>query len=123
MTTRVLIADDDADFRLTLKSALELAGYAVDITANGEQALAIQRVTPADILITDIFMPDRDDLEPIDVFRREFPRTKIIAMSGGSQLAKRGDYLTSAALIGIEATLQKPFKIELLLSRLRSLQG
>ena len=123
MTTRVLIADDDADFRLTLKSALELAGYAVDITANGEQALAIQRVTPADILITDIFMPERDGFETIDVFRREFPRTKIIAMSGGSQLAKRGDYLASAALIGIEATLQKPFKIELLLSRLRSLQG
>ena len=54
---------------------------------------------------------------------REFPRTKIIAMSGGSQLVKFGNYLSSAALIGVAATFQKPFKVEALLHALHALKS
>lgn len=118
--TKVLIADDDADLRLTLKLAIELAGYAVELAANGQQALALQRECHADFLITDIFMPDGDGFEAIDWFRREFPQTRIIVISGAGKLARR-EYLSTAALIGVDATLQKPFEIETLLATLRSL--
>ena len=106
----IVVVDDDADQRLTLKLALELAGYGVRDAANGAQALALQRERASPLLITDIFMPESDGFEVIAAFRREFPATKIIAVSGGGQVAK-ADYLASAKLMGVEATLQKPFDI------------
>ena len=120
MAKLVLVVDDDADMRLTLKLALELAGYRVVEAANGREAIERQRAAPADIVITDIFMPDSDGFEAIDGLRRQFPATKVIVMSGGAQLTRR-DYLPDAELIGADATLQKPFDIEKLLKTLESL--
>ncbi len=120
MTKRVLVVDDDADMRLTLKLALELAGYGVEVAANGREALERQKSSPAEVMITDIFMPDADGFEAIDAFRKHFPKTKIVVVSGGAQFSKR-DYLPDAALIGADATLQKPFEIDTLLETLRSL--
>jgi len=116
---RLLVVDDDADMRLTLKLSLELAGYAVEVAANGREALEVQRMRPANVLITDIFMPDADGFEAIDSFRSEFPHTRVV-VSGGAQFSKR-NYLPDAALIGVDATLQKPFEIEALLETLKSL--
>ena len=121
MSQRLLVVDDDADMRLTLKLALEIAGYAVSVASNAREALALQRREPADVLITDIFMPDADGFEAIDSFRSEFPRTKIVVVSGGAQFTKR-DYLPDAELMGVDATLQKPFEIDTLLALLRSLK-
>jgi DNA-binding NtrC family response regulator len=120
MTKRVLVVDDDADMRLTLKLALELAGYTVNVAANGREALEVQRREPAQVLITDIFMPDSDGFEAIDAFRREFPGTKIVVVSGGAQFTKR-DYLPDAELMGVDATLQKPFDVDTLLALLNRL--
>lgn len=120
MSRRLLVVDDNADMRLTLKLALELEGYAVDVAANAREALASQRAQPADVLITDIFMPDADGFEAIDAFRHEFPKTRIVVVSGGAQFTKR-DYLPDAELIGVDATLQKPFEIDTLLGLLKSL--
>ena len=120
MTKRLLVVDDDADMRLTLKLALELAGYGVEVAANGKEALEAQRRQPADVLITDIFMPDADGFEAIDAFRRQFPHTKIVVVSGGAQFSKK-DYLPDAELIGVDATLQKPFDVDALLGVLRTL--
>ena len=116
----ILIADDDKSLRSALKLALEANGYQVRIAANGDEALALQRKTPADVLITDIFMPESDGFEAIDAFRKAFPATKIIAMSGDAKRAKH-EYLSAAALIGVDATLKKPFQVGTLLLTLRSL--
>ena len=122
MIKRILFVDDEADLRTTMQSALEIAGYAVEVAASGQEALAIQRIRPAEVLITDIFMPDSDGFEAIDGFRREFPGTKLVIISGGAQFA-RGDYLSAARLMGVDATLQKPVEVEALLSLLRTLAG
>ena len=116
----VLIADDDARLRQALKLALEAAGYRVRVAADGEEALSLQREEPAHVLVTDIFMPDSDGFEAIDGFRRSFPATRIIAMSGDAKRAKL-EYLPVAALIGVDATLKKPFETQELLQALRSL--
>ncbi|HEY3073571.1 MAG TPA: response regulator [Burkholderiales bacterium] len=118
----ILLVEDDADQRLALKLALELAGYSVREAAHGGEALALQRERASPVLITDIFMPESDGFEAIAAFRREFPETKIIAVSGGGQRAKQ-DYLASAKLMGVDATLQKPFDIEALLDTLRALNA
>jgi CheY-like chemotaxis protein len=118
---RLLIVDDDADMRLSLKLALEMAGYSAELAADGHEALAIQRQRPADVLITDIFMPESDGFEVIDAVRREFPQTKIVVISGGAKLAKR-QYLLDAALMDVDAILPKPFDVEALLETLDSIQ-
>lgn len=116
----LLVADDDPGLRQSLKLALEAAGYRVRVAAHGGEAFSLQNENPADILITDIFMPENDGFEAIDRFRKTFPETKIVAMSGDAKRAKL-EYLPVAALIGVDATLRKPFKTEELLQTLRSL--
>ena len=119
---KLLIVDDDADMRLSLKLALEIAGYTAEVAANGREALAIQQQRPADILITDIFMPETDGFEVIDAVRRAFPQTKIVVVSGGARLAKR-EYLLDAALMDVDAILPKPFDVETLLRTLNAVQN
>jgi DNA-binding response OmpR family regulator len=114
MAAKILVVDDNPDLGMTLKMALELEGYPTELATTGTQALALQRQNPASVVITDIFMPDSDGFELIATVKREFPATRIIVMSGGGQRLKR-DYLSSAELMGVDATLQKPFEINELL--------
>jgi CheY-like chemotaxis protein len=116
----ILIADDNAALRQSLKTVLESAGYRVRLACDGREALALQNELPADLLITDIFMPESVGFEAIDSFRKSFPATKIIAMSGEAKRVK-SEYLSAAALIGVDATLKKPFQRETLLQAVRAL--
>ena len=114
----VLIADDDATLRGALKLGLEGAGYRVRLARNGAEALALQQESPCDVLLTDIFMPDCDGFEAIDRIRKVSPRTRIIAMSGDAKRV-RSEVLSTAALVGADATLKKPFQLDRLLELLR----
>jgi CheY-like chemotaxis protein len=118
--TSVLIVDDNADMRSFVKIVLERAGFEAQVAADGERALAAHRAHPVDVLITDIFMPERDGIELIHQFQSLFPQVKIIAMSGGGQVSKR-DYLPFAADIGADLVLRKPFAADTLLSMLQDL--
>lgn len=121
--TRLLIADDDPDTRLSLKLLLERAGYEIELAPNGSQALELQRSRPVDVLITDIFMPETDGLETIESFRRDFPNVAIIAMSGGAgPLIDSAVYLDTAGIAGADAVLRKPFDVKSLLRALRSIR-
>ena len=111
---RVLVVDDNADMRLSLGRLLASSGYDAEAARDGQQAMEVHRRRPVQVLITDIYMPLHDGLETILAFRREFPGVKIIAMSGGGQMA-RTTYLGVASDIGADATLQKPFSFESLL--------
>jgi CheY-like chemotaxis protein len=115
----IILAEDDADQRLALGLALKAAGYAVRAAASGGEALALQRDRASQILITDIFMPETDGFELIKTFRKEYPETRIVVISGGGKRTKQ-DYLASAALMGADATLQKPVEIATLLDTLRT---
>jgi CheY-like chemotaxis protein len=117
---RVLLVDDNLDMRQMLKVALESEGFAVQEAANGREALEWQRRRPFRVLITDIFMPDTDGFETIDSFRKEFPDTKIVVISGDARVTKR-DYLETARLVGAHATLLKPFEPSALFRTLRAL--
>ena len=119
--SRLLIADDNVDLRESLKLVLESVGYEVSLAPDGTRALEQQRRAPADVLITDIFMPDRDGLETITAFRREFPATRIVAMSGGGVRVDGALYLETAEVAGADAVLRKPFDPDALLQVLRDL--
>jgi CheY-like chemotaxis protein len=116
---RVLVVDDEAEQRKWLGLLLEGEGYEVATASDGGAAVRAQRARPAQILITDIFMPGQEGIETIAVFRREWPETRIIAISGGGEVA-RGRYLPVAKAIGADATLQKPFSMAALLAVLEA---
>ena len=57
---RVLVIDDHTGIREILRETLEAVGYDVAVAGNGREGLEIQRRQPADLVITDIFMPEKE---------------------------------------------------------------
>lgn len=118
--TRVLVIDDSADLRELIGAALEYEGFEVARAADGEQGLQSQRKNPAQIVITDIFMPEKEGMETLIALLKEFPGTKIIVMSGGG--AKKGvDYLRVALQLGAAKSFSKPFDLQALCAAVREL--
>jgi len=106
----ILIIDDDVEIRSLLRSWLESDGYDVAVAADGAEGLEAQRKKPADIAITDIFMPGKEGMETLQELRREFPETKIIVMSAGGR-GRRVDYLEVARDLGAARSFTKPFEM------------
>ncbi len=112
--SHILVIDDDNDLRVIFQEALRAEGYEVSVAADGAQGIALQRKQPASLLITDIFMPNKEGLETIRDFREEFPSVPIIAISGGGRL-KTGGSLFTAKELGAAVILRKPFEMSDLL--------
>lgn len=108
---RVLIVDDDPGVRDVIRSMLEAAGYSVLLAENGRDAMRLLKTEQADLILTDLVMPEQEGIETIKALRRDYPHLKVIAMSG----AFGGDYLRIAAYLGAHATLAKPIRMEALL--------
>jgi len=111
----VLVVDDEAQIRGVIRDTLEEAGYTVDEARGGKEALDRYRTMPADVVLMDILMPDQDGLESILAFRREFRNSRVIAMTGGSDMIGVLNFLEVAKMLGACGTLQKPFDKRVLL--------
>ncbi len=122
MSTRVLVVDDNPALRESLELVLSQAGYDVETARDGREAVELQASHPADVLLTDIFMPDRDGIETIQLFRTRYPAMGIIAMSGDAHFPVQTDYLQVAEVAGANFTLRKPFQPQQLLEKLRELK-
>jgi DNA-binding response OmpR family regulator len=105
---RILVVDDNEDLRTTIQALLQADGFEVSVAADGEAALLLHRAQPADVVVTDLFMPDKDGIETIIELKKLYPNVKIIAMSGWTS-TQGSDYLQVAREIGAAVTLQKPF--------------
>ena len=119
----ILVVDDHADIRAFMQVALESGGYDVRTASEGGEAIELQRSHPADLLVTDIFMPGQEGFETIRNFKAEFPRTKIIVASAGTVTGMRHDFLKAAGVLGVGATLRKPFSAEQLLDAVDKVIG
>src|SRR6185436_3979246 len=117
---RVLVIDDNEDFRDQIRYFLEDAGFTVSLAMDGRVGMEIQRRQPADVIVTDMFMPGQDGVETISALRKEFPRTKVIAMTGRESLTDY-DVLRVADELGAAKTFKKPFDIPDLVEAVRQL--
>ncbi len=115
--TRVLIVDDNADMRASLKQLLELLGYEVETARDGAAAFKAHLERRFAIVITDLFMAGIEGMETIARFKANWPQVRVIAMSGGGEDAKN-NYLQAAMYVGADATMQKPFSVRTLLAAL-----
>lgn len=112
---RILVADDDPGIRRTLGIALTQAGYQVVEARNGDEALRLWRDQGADLVITDLHMPERNGLEVLMELRRASPSLPIVVMSDGGW-SKQIEVLGDAKLLGAIRTLEKPFSLNEMLA-------
>ncbi|MEI6899237.1 MAG: response regulator [Bacteroidota bacterium] len=118
---RILLIDDEKDFRDGMKVLLEIYGYEVRIAENGSAGYCLRAETNFDLIITDILMPEMDGLELILKVRSVSPNAKIIAISGGGKGLNATDYLKLSVSLGADRALRKPFQMLELLDTIKEL--
>ena len=117
---RILVIDDEYPVRAMLKEVLTEAGYEVIDASNGKVGIDRYRQDPTDLVITDLFMPEKEGLETIQELKREYPEVKIIAISGGGTTVKH-NFLPLAGMFGALHTFPKPFDVKELLKAVKEL--
>jgi YesN/AraC family two-component response regulator len=111
----VLVVDDEELVRATLCQILEAAGHEIFEATNGNEALRVFEEHEADLVITDIIMPEKEGIETIVQLRKRKPNLKIIAISGGGR-TNQMEYLKIAMKFGANDILSKPFRREQILN-------
>lgn len=108
---RILLVEDDADFRGALERYLSKVGHDVRAVGGGQAALAALEAGPTDLIVTDLFMPEVDGLQLVNELRKSQSVVPVIAISGGGRFTKEMMLQTAKAL-GAAVTLQKPFDLD-----------
>jgi len=114
----ILIIDDEPQIRSMIRLILERSGYTVIEASDGIEGIRRFREKPADLIITDLIMPNKDGIGMIIELKKEFPDIKIVAMSGGGLNRPEG-YLRGAQKLGAACTLSKPINRQELLRVVR----
>jgi len=116
---RILVIDDNDEFRELFRIMLEKSGYEVVEAGDGEEALKLYERQPADLVVSDIIMPGKEGVSTMVELRRRYPGVKIIAMSGGG-FEGPDEYLESARLVGgAVRVFAKPFKFDQMLEAIK----
>jgi CheY-like chemotaxis protein len=117
LSKTILLVEDDAEVRTTLKSLLEDKGFQVLEAGHGKEALALVNLygLPIHLLLTDVLMPEMGGKELADVLSIAMPGLQVLFMSGYTQDATFKDEVT----LGNRAFIQKPFTMVELISKMR----
>jgi two-component system, OmpR family, response regulator MprA len=114
----ILVVDDERPVRDSLRRALELEGYRVELAEDGEQALKrLELAPPPDAVILDVLMPGADGLEVCRRLRASGMRVPVLMLTARAEIDSRVAGLDA----GADDYLPKPFALAELLARLRAL--
>src|SRR5687768_7150166 len=119
MATKVLLVDDEEDFRVIIKDVLESAGYEVQLAEDGEQGLELARSKRPEVVLVDWMMPKMDGQAFVQRLRRT-PDLKDVPVMMLTVKQTAEDEL-EALHFGVDDFIVKPFQAEDLLARLRAL--
>ena len=121
---RILIIDDEPDVRDSIGKLLLKAGYAVRVVATAAAGLELYQKEGADLVITDVIMPEQNGVDLIRALRVVGGHAPIIAISGGGNFGASNyapgsitttAFLAAAQKVGADAVLTKPFESKELL--------
>jgi two-component system response regulator MprA len=115
---KILVVDDERAVRESLRRALELEGYEIELAEDGSQALdRVEADGEPDAMILDVLMPGVDGLEVSRTLRRQGSKVPILMLTARTQVEDRVEGLDA----GADDYLTKPFALEELLARVRAL--
>jgi two-component system response regulator MprA len=115
---RVLVVDDERAVRESLRRALELEGYEIELAEDGEDALRRLRANgEPDAMILDVLMPGVDGLEVCRRLRDQGSRLPVLMLTARVEVEDRVEGLDA----GADDYLTKPFALDELKARLRAL--
>ncbi|MBM9513427.1 response regulator [Desulfogranum marinum] len=117
---RVLVIDDDQQMRKLLRQVMEWAGYEVMEAEDGRAGMKMQQQIQADLVITDLIMPEQEGLETITALKNLYPSVRIIAISGGGRIGPEA-YLPAAKELGADRVFSKPFDVKELAQTVKEL--
>jgi two-component system response regulator MprA len=117
---KILVVDDERAVRESLRRALELEGYQIELAADGQEAL--QRLESngegqPDAVILDVLMPVIDGLEVCRRIRRSGNRVPVLMLTARDEIENRVAGLDA----GADDYVTKPFALEELVARVRAL--
>lgn len=111
---QILLADDDAAIRETLGEVLVSEQYELIYAATGREAAAKFATYQPDLVLLDLNMPDGDGWSAFDLICNAHPVTPVIIITAISRQYPR------AAELGVDALMEKPLDIPLLLKTIRN---
>ncbi len=123
MIKRILIIEDNEAYREMLKTVLEQEGYEVREADNGKDGCDICFKEKFDLVIMDLFLPEKDGVQSIHELKEEFSgKMKIIAISGACYSDGRTQFvLNQSKEHGADAILKKPFKMKVLVDLIKEM--
>src|SRR5439155_22330300 len=117
-SVKILVVDDERAVRESLRRALELESYEIELAADGNEALyRLKSDAQPDAVILDVLMPGVDGLEVCRTIRRSGSRVPVLMLTARTQVEDRVEGLDA----GADDYVTKPFALEELLARLRAL--
>jgi DNA-binding response OmpR family regulator len=114
MSAHILLVDDDSLLRRSLAFSLEKAGYHTSTAANAEDALALARNAPPDVILLDIGLPGMDGLEALRHFREQWNCPVVFLTARRRELEQ-----VLGLELGADDYVTKPFDLDVLLARVR----
>jgi DNA-binding response OmpR family regulator len=113
--TKILIVDDDAEFRSNLVEVLTGAGYRTESAVSAKAAIDLVNVQEFDIVLLDFMMPKMNGIDALMTLRKARPKTKVIMITAFSSV----ENAVVAIKKGASDYISKPFKIDELLTTIR----
>jgi len=107
---KILIVDDDRELRMVLYEVLNRQGHGVSVAENGTMALEIFEKNPADLVITDINMPEMGGLELLRRLHASRPELPVVIITGHATV----ETAVSAMKLGAFDYLLKPFPVDII---------
>lgn len=112
---KILIVDDDAEFRSNLSEVLTEAGYQAESAASAQEAIARGEAEGFDVILLDYLMPKMNGIDALLALRRVRPKAKVIMITAFATIENAVDAMKK----GASDYIAKPFKIEALLTTIR----
>jgi len=110
---KVLMVDDEEQFRATTRKILERRGFETILAASGEEAIVKLEEQP-DVIVLDIKMPGMDGLEALKIIHEKIPEVPVVMLTGHGSEASARDALDKGAF----DYLSKPCDIDLLSAKI-----
>lgn len=111
----ILLIDDDEATRETLADCLDSAGHTVAQAENGRKALQLLNKTSYDLIVTDVFMPELDGIELLQILGEREDQPPVISISGGGGVLPPGWATKLTEVYSVASAMTKPLDLRVFL--------